>query len=79
MEKILDLVAYRLDHPDYVRQEVYADMAREVCALSERELGEGYARFHLPALLEALEAQRRYKEAYQLMKEFSYKERRIGD
>lgn len=79
VEKILDLVAYRLDHPDYVRRAVYADMAREVCALSERELGEGYARFHLPALLEALEAQRRYKEAYQLMKEFSYKERRIED
>ena len=77
VEKILDLVAYRLDHPDYVKQEIYAEMVREVCALAEQELGEGYARFHLPALLEALEAQRRYKEAYQLTWEFSCKERLI--
>ena len=74
---ILDLVAYRLDHPDYVRQESYAAMAREIYTQAEKELGEGYARFHLPFLLEALEAQRRYKEAYLLMKEFSYKERKI--
>lgn len=79
VQKILDLVAYRLDHPDYARQEIYAAMAREVYTLAEKELGEGYARFHLPFLLEALEGQRRYKEAYQLMKEFSYKERIIGD
>ena len=79
VQKILDLAAYRLDHPDYIRQERYAAMAREVCAQAEKELGEGYARFHLPFLLEALEAQRRYKEAYQLMKEFSYKDRIIED
>ena len=54
-------------------------MVREVCTQAEKELGEGYARFHLPFLLEALEAQRQYKEAYQLMKEFSYKDRIIGD
>lgn len=77
VQKILDLVAYRLDHPDYVRQESYAAMAREIYTQAEKELGEGYARFHLPFLLEALEAQRRYKEAYLLMKEFSYKERKI--
>lgn len=77
VQHILDLVAYRLDHPDYVRQESYAAMAREIYTQAEKELGEGYARFHLPFLLEALEAQRRYKEAYLLMKEFSYKERKI--
>lgn len=77
VQKILDLVAYRLDHPDYVRQESYAAMAREIYTQAEKELGEGYARFHLPFLLEALEAQRRYKEAYLLMMEFSYKERKI--
>ena len=79
VKKILDLVAYRLDNRDYVRQEAYAVMVREVCTQAEKELGEGYARFHLPFLLEALEAQRRYKEAYLLMKEFSYKERINGD
>ena len=79
VRKILDLAAYRLDYPDYVKQERYAAMAREVCVQAEKELGEGYARFHLPFLLEALEAQRRYKEAYQLMKEFSYKDRIIDD
>ena len=79
VEKILDLVAYRLDNKDYVKQEAYAVMVREVCTQAEKELGEGYARFHLPFLLEALEAQRQYKEAYQLMKEFSYKDRIIGD
>lgn len=77
VEKILDLVAYRLDNKNYVKQEAYAVMVREVCTQAEKELGEGYARFHLPFLLEALEAQRRYKEAYQLMKEFSYKDRII--
>ena len=31
----------------------------------------GFTRFHLPYMLELLEAERRYKEAYRLLKEFS--------
>ena len=36
-----------------------------------RELPQGFIRFHLPYMLEVLEAERRYKEAYRLLEEFS--------
>ena len=35
-----------------------------------RDLTDGFVRFHVPYMLQTLEADRRYKDAYRLMKEY---------
>ena len=70
-EKMLELVEYRLRHPDYLRDEEYAREMSECFAFLRQSMPQGFARFHLPYMLELLEAERRYKDAYRLLKEFS--------
>lgn len=69
--KMLALVEYRLRHPDYLRDEEYAREMSECFAFLRQTMPQGFARFHLPYMLELLEAERRYKDAYRLLKEFS--------
>ena len=69
--EMLDLVEYRLRHPDYLRDGTYAALMETAFARFRRELPQGFIRFHLPYMLEVLEAERRYKEAYRLLEEFS--------
>ena len=70
-EKMLALVEYRLRHPDYLRDEEYAREMSECFAFLRQTMPQGFTRFHLPYMLELLEAERRYKDAYRLLKEFS--------
>ena len=70
-EKMLALVEYRLLHPDYLRDEEYAREMSECFAFLRQTMPLGFVRFHLPYMLELLEAERRYKDAYRLIKEFS--------
>ncbi len=70
-EKMLELVEYRLRHPDYLRDEEYAREMNECFAFLRQTMPLGFVRFHLPYMLELLEAERRYKDAYRLIKEFS--------
>lgn len=68
---LLDLVEYRLLHPDYLRDGVYSALMEETFSLLRRTLPSGFIRFHLPYMLEVLEAERRYKDAYRLSLELS--------
>lgn len=78
MEDMLGLVEYRLLHPGYLRDGIYAPMAADLFARIRREQTMGSARFHLPYMLEVLEAERRYRDAYRLLAEFSEQGRKIG-
>jgi len=69
--KLLDLVKYRLEHPDYLRDPAYSRLMTDTFSHIRRRLPDGFARAHLPYMLEVLEAERRYKDAYQLAREFS--------
>lgn len=71
IREMLDLVAYRLEHPDYLRDKTYSELMERTFALLRRTMPAGFARFHLPYYLEVLEAERRYKEAYRLTLELS--------
>ena len=71
VDRMLDLVEYRLEHGDYLDSGEYARMLTDTFNHLKKAMPAGYARFHLPYMLEMLEKQRRYKEAYQLMREFS--------
>ena len=68
---MLEAVAYRLRHPDYLRDGVYPALMEDLFRLLREKALAGFGRFHLPYMLEALEAERRYKEAYRLSREFS--------
>ena len=71
--ELLDLVRYRLEHPDYLGDGTYAGMMSCAFAHLQAHMGDGFVRFHVPYMLEVLEAERRYKDAYQLTKKYFYK------
>ena len=78
-DKRLNVGEYRLLHPDYLHEEEYAQTLGDCFGWLRKHMSEGYARFHLPYMLELLESERRYKEAYKLLKEISRSFENIGD
>ena len=64
------VVRYRLDHPDYLKEERYGALLTECMARLRRELPMGYAAFHLPWLEQWYTANRQYKQALELLLEF---------
>ena len=67
---MLALVRYRVETPDYLRDERYGELLTNCFALLRRERGAGYARFHLKWMLEWYKANRRYREACALLEDF---------
>lgn len=68
--EICQLVVYRLTHEDYLRDAQYGAQLLRVFRSIRRELTAGFARFHLPYVLEWYTANRCYKEAFELMRDF---------
>lgn len=68
---MFDLVEYRLNHPDYIRDFTYEQLLRNCMEEMKELLPRGFEAFHSLYLKELLEFQRKYKELYQLTKEFS--------
>ena len=71
--QICDIVAFRLNHPDYLQREDYGALLLDCFRTMRKKLPAGYASFHLPWVLEWYTANRRYKEAFELSREFSEK------
>lgn len=69
-ERILELVEYRLTHPDYLNDENYGCILTDTFTRMTAHLPSGYANFHLPWMLEWYESNRRYRQAYLLMCDF---------
>lgn len=70
-QKMCDVVRYRLEHPDHLKDDRYGALLMDVFHTLRREMPAGYARFHLPWVREWLTANRRYREAYELMADFT--------
>lgn len=70
VDEMLALVRYRLTHPDYLRDAHYGELLGETFAHIRKELPVGFARFHLPWMLEWYKANRQYRQACLLMEEF---------
>lgn len=75
IDRMCELVRYRLTHPDYLRDAAYGRLLTDCFARMRRELPKGFAGFHLPWLEEWHIANRQYKQAYELVKDFSFKSR----
>lgn len=67
------LVKYRLEHADYLEQEVYGSMLLDCFEECRKKLPIGYASFHMPWVLEWYAASRQYKKAYELIADFPVK------
>lgn len=64
------IVRMRLENENYLSDEEYGARLLALFSRFRKEMPVGYARFHLPWVLEWYTANRRYKEAFELMKEF---------
>jgi len=66
----LDVVRYRLQHPEYLAHAAYGELLLHCFERCRKELPAGYAVFHLPWVLEWYRATRQYKKALDLLSDF---------
>ena len=69
--QLCELVRFRLEHEGYLENAEYGRLLQLCFERCRRELPAGFAAFHLPWMLEWLTATRQYKQAYELMRDFS--------
>lgn len=65
------IVRCRLENSNYLHDEYYETLLTETFQKMRRELPMGYARFHLPWMQELLTANRQYRQAYELLRDFT--------
>ena len=68
--QLLQLVRYRLEHPDYLSRDEYGSLLLACFDRLQSELPFGYTIFHLPWILEWYKATRQYKKACDLLEKF---------
>lgn len=68
--RLLRLVRYRLEHPDYLTRNEYGTLLLDSFDRLRNELPLGYALFHLPWVLEWYKATRQYKKACELLEAY---------
>ena len=68
--RLLQLVRYRLEHPDYLTRNEYGTLLLGSFDRLRNELPLGYALFHLPWVLEWYKATRQYKKACELLEAY---------
>lgn len=69
-DKACELIKFRLENKDYLSSAEYGNMLLAFFDLCRKEMPIGYAKFHLPWVIEWFKANRRYKEAYELLTDF---------
>ena len=67
------LVRYRLEHPDYLHHPEYGTQLLQVFQDCQTQLPMSFAAFHLPWVLEWYTANRQYRTAYELLRDFPIK------
>jgi len=70
-DKACELVEYRLLHADYLSCADYGKKLLDYFNLCREKMPIGYAKFHLPWVMEWFKANRQYKQAYELLNDFS--------
>lgn len=64
------LIRYRLEHPDYLHHPEYGTQLLQVFQDCQTQLPISFAAFHLPWVLEWHTANRQYRNAYELLRDF---------
>lgn len=70
MDKMCEIVRYRLIHPNYLAEDGYGKLLLSTFAEIRKKLPAGFAIFHLPWVLEWYREHRLYKDAFQLLIDF---------
>ena len=70
MDKMCELVRYRLTHSNYLSDSKYGQLLLSTFAEIRKTLPVGFAGFHLPWVLEWYREHRLYKDAFQLLMDF---------
>ncbi len=70
INRMCDLVRYRLNHPNYLKDDTYGTILNSTFNDMKAELPIGYASFHVPWMLEWMTANRMYKDAVKLLLDF---------
>lgn len=70
-DKACKLIKFRLENNDYLSSSEYGNMLLTFFDLCRKEMPIGYAKFHLPWVMEWYKANRRYKQACELLENFS--------
>ncbi|MDO4563986.1 MAG: helix-turn-helix transcriptional regulator [Clostridia bacterium] len=70
VEKMLNIVRFRLENPDYLNKSEYGRLLLDCFSEIRGNLPSGYASFHIPWVLEWHRANRQYKQAYELLRDF---------
>ncbi len=71
-KRMCDLVRYRLEHLDYLKEEEYGAMLLNMYQDMQKELSNGYALFHQRWVEEWYVANRQYKQAYELKRKSEF-------
>lgn len=69
--KMCDLVRFRLKNKHYLQEDEYGTLLLETFQEIRRSMPLGFARFHLPWVEEWYTANRQYRAAYELIRDFS--------
>lgn len=71
--EMCQLVRYRLEHEEYLEHSEYGELLLRVFRDCQEQRPIGYAAFHLPWVLEWYTANRQYRNAYELLRDFPIK------
>lgn len=71
--RMCHLIRYRLEHPDYLNHPEYGTQLMQVFQDCQTHLPIGFSAFHLPWVLEWYTANRQYRSAYELLRDFPIK------
>lgn len=69
-QRACQVVRYRLTHPGYLHEEAYGALLLGCFAALREAMPQGYAAFHLPWVEEWYLANRQYKQAWALLRDF---------
>lgn len=69
--QMCDLVRYRLKNKNYLKDPAYGELLLSTFNQIRQKLPMGYARFHLPWVEEWCSANRQYRMAYEILKDFT--------
>lgn len=69
-DEACEIIKFRLENEDYLSNADYGKMLLEFFELCRKKMPIGYAKFHLPWVLEWYKANRQYKQAFELLNDF---------
>lgn len=69
-KKMLELVRYRLEHPEYLNDDIYGKMLLDTFRYLRLECPSSYARFHFFWVEEWCTANRQYRQLYEITRDF---------